>query len=91
MTQSMKRWLLTVALLATLLIATVDMGAADPVSVTVYATREGLVGETTANGHVIQPNDHFVALPSGEVLSGNGGREYEVRLTYNGQTVIAPV
>lgn len=28
------------------------------------ATREGLVGGTTSNGHVIVPNDHFVALPA---------------------------
>src|SRR4051812_6163302 len=29
----------------------------------VRATREGLVGGTTSSGHVITPNDHFVALP----------------------------
>jgi hypothetical protein len=57
----------------------------------IFATREGLVGGTTANGHVIVPNDHFVALPSRRALSTNGGHEREVRLTYRGITVTAPV
>lgn len=35
----------------------------------VFATREGLVGGTTANGHVIRERDHFVALPSRRGLS----------------------
>ena len=35
-----------------------------PPTVTVWATREGLVGGTTANGHVIVEHDRFVALPS---------------------------
>ncbi|MGH2548241.1 MAG: hypothetical protein ACRDHN_02570, partial [Thermomicrobiales bacterium] len=30
----------------------------------ITATQEGLVGGTTSNGHVIVPNDHFVALPA---------------------------
>src|SRR5205085_10294170 len=30
----------------------------------VIASREGLVGGTTACGHTIQSGDHFVALPS---------------------------
>ncbi len=58
---------------------------------TVYATREGLVGQTTANGHVIQTRDHFVALPSTKALCSNGGTEYEVRITYAGKSVVAPV
>jgi hypothetical protein len=58
---------------------------------TVYATREGSVGGTTANGHVIVSHDHFVALPSTKVLCSNGGHEYEVKVTYNGKSVIAPV
>lgn len=56
-----------------------------------YATREGLVGGTTANGHVIAPHDHFVALPSRVALASNGGHEYEVLLTYKGRQVQAPV
>lgn len=58
---------------------------------TVFATREGLVGKTTANGYVIQPNDHFVALPSFSVLCSHLGHEYQVRITYKGRSVIAPV
>src|SRR5215207_5623128 len=42
--------------------------AASPVTVRLWATREGLVGRTTASGHVIQPNDQFVALPSRRAL-----------------------
>jgi hypothetical protein len=49
-----------------------------PPTYRVYATREGLVGHTTANGHVIQPYDRFVALPSTTVLNPNGGYTYTV-------------
>ncbi|MFJ1806781.1 MULTISPECIES: SH3 domain-containing protein [unclassified Streptomyces] len=70
-------------------------GAAATVSPTyrLFATREGLTGQTTANGHVIQPRDHFVALPSRRMLAGNGGREYQVRLCYQrtGRCETAPV
>jgi hypothetical protein len=48
----------------------------------VYATREGLVGGTTANGHVIKSSDRFVALPSRRALASNGGSEYQVRVCY---------
>lgn len=58
---------------------------------TVFATREGLVGHTTANGHVIEPRDRFVALPSWDVLSSYHGQEYQVRITYQGCSVVAPV
>ena len=57
----------------------------------IFATREGLVGGTTANGHIIVPNDRFVALPSRRALSSNFGHEREVRLTYRGRTTVAPV
>ena len=56
-----------------------------------FATREGLTGQTTANGHVIQPRDHFVALPSRRMLASNGGHEYRVRLCYKGRCETAPV
>ena len=56
-----------------------------------YATREGLVGRTTANGHVIQPRDRFVALPSRRALSSKGGREKQVLVTYKGRSATAPV
>jgi hypothetical protein len=41
---------------------------ASPATVRLFATREGLVGRTTASGHVIQPDDKFVALPSRRAL-----------------------
>lgn len=65
--------------------------ADDPLKYTIFATREGLVGGTTANGHVIVENDHFVALPSRTVLCSKNGREYEVRLEHNGHSETAPV
>lgn len=34
----------------------------------VFATREGLVGQTTASGYVIQPMSWFAALPSRKAL-----------------------
>jgi hypothetical protein len=57
----------------------------------VYAYREGLVGHTTANGHVIQPNDYFVALPCFCALSSRGGNEFQVKVEYNGKSLILPV
>ncbi|WP_224360308.1 golvesin C-terminal-like domain-containing protein [Hyalangium versicolor] len=59
----------------------------------VFATREGLVGGTTANGHVIKSNDRFVALPSRRALASNGGSEYQVRVCYpgNGKCVTTSV
>ena len=64
---------------------------ATSVSSTVYATREGLVGHTTANGHVIQERDRFVALPSVRSLCSKDGHEYEVRVSYGTETVTVPV
>ena len=57
----------------------------------VYATREGLVGGTTANGHVIKPSDHFVALPSGTALSPNGSGSYSVQVCGPARCETAPV
>jgi hypothetical protein len=66
--------------------------ASDRVAYTVYATREGLVGYSTANGHVIRERDHFVALPSTRVLNANDQvQDFKVRLAYAGRTVDAPV
>ena len=64
-----------------------------PLTYTIYATREGLVGGTTANGHVIRTNDRFVALPSRRGLSSRGGTEYSVRLYYpkTGKSATVPV
>src|SRR5687767_15314580 len=66
---------------AFLLMLGVEFASAQ-VTYRIYATREGLVGGTTANGHVIQNRDHFVALPSGTVLNARGGYTYTVNL-YN--------
>ncbi|MFB8118111.1 hypothetical protein ACFQ6U_05505 [Streptomyces sp. NPDC056465] len=65
--------------------------AAEALSATVYATREGLVGGTTANGHVIVPNDHFVALPSRRGLSPKGSGQYSVRVCGPVRCETAPV
>lgn len=57
----------------------------------IYATREGLVGNSTSNGHVIQPNDHFVALPCTCALSSKDGHEFQVLIQYGNKTSTAPV
>ena len=57
----------------------------------VYGSREGLVGSTTANGHVIAERDRFVALPSRDVISARNGTEFSVQLTYKGRIAAAPV
>ena len=63
-------------------------------SATVYATREGLVGLKTANGHVIVANDHFVALPSRRALNRSDSPadlEFEVQLERGSRTARLPV
>ena len=62
-----------------------------PFTRTVFATREGLVGGTTANGHIITPNDRFAALPSRRALSTNFGHEREVRVTHIDRSTVVPV
>lgn len=62
-----------------------DYVAASPVTMRLWATREGLVGKTTAAGHVIVADDHFVALPSRKALNRS------VILSYHGKSVTAPV
>lgn len=64
-----------------------------PRTYTVFATREGLTGRTTANGHVIQPRDHFVALPSTRALSPRDTGDYSVRVCSpgTGRCAFAPV
>ena len=58
----------------------------------VYATREGLVGGSCANGHIIVANDHFVALPSGLVLNKNDKTyDFQVKVSYGNKSVVAPV
>ncbi|HEY2222515.1 hypothetical protein [Actinomycetospora sp.] len=66
--------------------------AVPAVSSKVFATREGLVGGTTANGHVITPRDHFVALPSRRGLSPRGTGDYTVKVCApNGRCAWSPV
>lgn len=59
----------------------------------VYATRIGLVGNTTANGHVVVARDHFVALPSRRGLSPRNSGDYTVRVctTSGSRCEYAPV
>ena len=63
-----------------------------PLRYKVFATREGLVGSTTANGHVIDDRDHFVALPSRRALSPDGASDYTVKVcASSGRCAFAPV
>lgn len=62
-----------------------------PVVAEIFATREGLVGGHTANGHVITERDYFAALPSREGLSTKGGGERTVRVCRSGRCVFLPV
>lgn len=67
-------------------------GSSSPFSI--FATREGLVGLTTANGHVIVENDHFVAMPSRRALNRTDSPsdlEFEVELSKNGKIARLPV
>jgi hypothetical protein len=58
----------------------------------VFATREGLVGGKTANGHVIQDRDHFVALPSRRALAPRDSSDYSVKVCApTGRCAFAPV
>ncbi|GAA4843019.1 SH3 domain-containing protein [Pseudonocardia benzenivorans] len=64
----------------------------DPLTYSVFATREGLVGGTTSNGHVITDRDHFVALPSRRALSARDTSDYSVKVcAANGRCAFAPV
>lgn len=67
--------------------------AAAPLTYRIFATREGLVGGTTANGHVIKSRDHFAALPSGRALAPKGTGNYTVRIcrTDNSRCEYAPI
>ncbi|NUT36427.1 MAG: hypothetical protein HOV79_25510 [Hamadaea sp.] len=57
----------------------------------VFATREGLVGELTANGHRIARDDLFAALPSRLGLAARGGGERTVQVCAAGRCVFVPV
>lgn len=64
-----------------------------PHTYSIFATREGLVGGTTANGHVIERRDHFVALPSTRSLSPKRRGDYSVQVCSpdTGRCAFAPV
>jgi hypothetical protein len=64
---------------------------AESPTVRLFATREGLVGRKTANGHTIAERDRFVALPSKRVLNPAGKHDYQVRLSYKGRSATVPV
>lgn len=64
---------------------------AAPLKSRVFATREGLVGGTTANGHVIVSRDHFVALPSRRGLSSAGSGTYSVKVCTASRCAFEPV
>jgi hypothetical protein len=68
--------------------------ASEPAGLTyrVFATREGLVGGKTANGHIIVERDHFAALPSRRGLAAKGTGDYTLRVCAdNGRCEWAPV
>jgi hypothetical protein len=62
-----------------------------PFTARVYATREGLIGQLTANGHVIGSADLFAALPSRLGLSGLNTGERSVQVCTGGRCVFLPV
>ncbi|WBQ05106.1 hypothetical protein [Kribbella sp. CA-293567] len=64
---------------------------AAPLKSRVFATREGLVGGTTANGHVIVSRDHFVALPSRRGLAAKGSGNYSVKVCTASRCAFEPV
>ncbi|RJQ89663.1 hypothetical protein [Amycolatopsis panacis] len=59
----------------------------------IFATREGLVGGTTSNGHKIVERDHFVSFPSTKSVSPKGTGNYTARvcLTDGTRCEYAPV
>jgi hypothetical protein len=62
------------------LVLSYQTASAAAVTYHVYATREGLVGGRTSNGHIITSRDHFCALPSKTALNSNGGYTYTVTI-----------
>jgi hypothetical protein len=55
----------------------------ESIKASIFATKEGLEGHTTANGHIIQTNDHFCALPSSDVLnSSDNSTTFNVTIYY---------
>jgi hypothetical protein len=67
------------------------MQAGSSPTVRLFASREGLIGRNTANGHKVSDADRFVALPSKRVLNPLGKSDYRVRITSADRSVEAPV
>jgi len=63
----------------------------DPFAARVFATREGLVGELTANGHRIAGEDLFAALPSRLGLADRGAGARTVQVCTDRRCVFVPV
>ncbi len=66
--------------------------ATDALTARVFATRVGLVGNHTANGHRVVADDRFVALPSRRGLAADGTGDYTAQVcTDAGRCAWAPV
>ncbi len=76
---------------STLLVAGPASAADGHMSGYVFVTREGLVGGTTANGHIVKPRDHFASLPSRDGLSPKGTGTRPVRVCLRSRCVYEPV
>ncbi|MGW4487511.1 hypothetical protein ACWEOE_27145 [Amycolatopsis sp. NPDC004368] len=63
-----------------------DAVATEPLTYRIYATREGLVGGKTSNGHVIAQRDHFVSFPSTKSVSPKGTGSYTAKVCRTGGT-----
>ena len=60
-------------------------------TVRLYATRQGMVGRVTSNGHRIVERDRFAALPSKKALNPLDGKDYQLEVEYKGKKVTVPV
>jgi len=73
------------------LVAPVGPLLSPPFQSRVFASRVGLVGNATANGHVVTPRDRFVALPSGRVRAPRDTGDYTVQVCNATRCAWAPV
>ncbi|MBV1855383.1 hypothetical protein [Catellatospora tritici] len=84
---------LTIAAVTTAVAHARSPQAGGTLTARVFATREGLVGWQTANGHAITNRDWFAALPSWRGLSDKGEGDRSVRVCHEGNNrcVFLPV
>ena len=73
------------------LVAPVGPLLSPPFQSRAFASRVGLVGNATANGHVVTPRDRFVALPSGRVRAPRDTGDYTVQVCNATRCAWAPV